>query len=275
MTARSAGSSGQGVLIVGTNRAADLPLLNDRRLAQSDQGNADTRAAFYSRLETLMGTPDQVTSLNGRVAALTSALTAAVSHPESEPGLSTVVSAAKSLVSSISATSKDIQAARKDADHEIASEISQLNDSLEKAYKLNLQIFKSAGTGKDTSALQDQRQQIIDQIAQIVPLREVQQMDGSVSLYTTGGAVLLDSKPAVFGFTATSVIVPAMTQQAGGLSGLTLNGRSIVTSGESSVILGGSLAANFAVRDDIAPAAQAQVDSVARDLVERFQDTRV
>jgi flagellar hook-associated protein 1 FlgK len=39
------------------------------------------------------------------------------------------------------------------------------------------------------------------------------------------------------------------------------------------MIRGGSLAAQFAVRDELGTKAQAQLDTVARDLIERFQDS--
>lgn len=275
LTSRVVGSTGQGVKIVGVSRAVDLPLIGDRRLAQAEQGGADTRTAFFQRIETLMGTPDQAFSLNGRIAAFDSALTEAASHPESEPRLSTVATSAKAIISSIAVIGKDIQAARTAADTEIGSQVEKLNAALQQASKLNVQIVRAFGTGQDTSALQDQRQQAIDQIAGMVPLREIQQKDGSVSLFTTGGGVLLDGIPSVFGFHTTAAISPAMTLQAGGLSGLTLNGKPTATAGESSVILGGSLAANFAVRDELGVQAQAQIDGVARDLVERFQDSTV
>ncbi len=275
LSARTVGHTGQGVQIVGVNRVVDQPLLNDRRLAQSEQGDAETRAAFYTRLETLMGTPDQAYSLNGRVAAFDAALTEVTAHPESEPRLNNVASAAKGVISSLTAVGKDIQAARTAADTEIASQVQLLNDGLARASKLNTQIHNGFGLGQDTSALQDQRQQIIDQIAKIVPVREIQQKDGSIALYSTGGAILMDKIPAVFGFTATSSISASMTLQSGGVSGLTLNGVATATSGESSVILGGSLAGNFAVRDQIGVNSQAQIDAVARDLVERFQDSGV
>ncbi|MBI1169898.1 flagellar hook-associated protein FlgK [bacterium] len=275
LTSQAVYTNGQGVRIVGTNRVVNQPLISDRRLAQAEQGGADAVTAFYQRIETTIGTPDQAYSLSGRVAALNSALTEAASHPESEPRLTAVGDAARTLVSGIAAIGKDIQSARTAADTEIGAEVRQLNDALQRADQLNLQIRRGNGAGTDTSALQDQRQQVVDQIAQIVPLREMQNDDGSVSLYTTNGGVLLDTKASVFGFSTTAAISPAMTLQSGGLSGLTLNGRAIPTSGESSPILGGSLAANFAIRDDLGVSAQAQIDGVARDLVERFQDPNV
>jgi flagellar hook-associated protein 1 FlgK len=268
LTSNATYTNGQGVRIVGISRNVDQPLISDRRLAQAEQGGADTITAFFQRIETTMGTPDQAYSLSGRVATFNAALTEAASHPESEPRLTAVAGAANSLIAGIATVGNDIQSARTAADTEIGSEVTQLNDALQKADEINVQIRRGVGAGQDTSGLQDQRQQLVDQIAQIVPLREMQHDDGSISLYTTSGAVLLDTKASVFGFSATSAIAAPMTLQSGGLSGLTLNGRSILTSGDSSPILGGSLA----VRDDLGVKAQAQIDGVARDLVERFQD---
>ncbi len=272
LAARVVGASGQGVQIVGVRRTVDLPLLSDRRLAQSGAGDADARAAFFKRLEQTLGTPDQAFSINGRVAAFEAALTEATSHPESEPRLASVLSSAKALASQIGLASRDVQAARGVANTEIGNQVTTLNTALDRVVKLNVQIRRGFGTGQDTTALQDQRQQVVDQIAAIVPLREIQQDDGSISLYTPHGAVLLDGVAAVFGFGTTAAVNPYMSNGAG-LSGLTLNGNPIATSGENAMIRGGTLAANFAVRDELAVTAQVQLDALARDLVERFSDS--
>ena len=272
VTSRTVGSSGQGVLIVGVRRSVNLPLLGDRRLAQSTSGGADSRAAFFKRLEQTLGTPDQAYSINGRIAAFEAALTEATSHPESESRLARVLSTAKSLAAQIGVASKDVQAARAQANVEIKNDVDTLNTSLDRLVKLNVQIRRGHGFGQDTAALQDQRQQAVDQIAKIIPIREVQQLDGTISLYTPTGAVLLDGTAAVFGFNAGSSVNPYVTNGAG-LSGLTLNGNPIATSGDSSVVLGGTLGANFVVRDDLAVTAQTELDALARDLVERFSDS--
>ena len=261
LTARTVGSTGQGVQISGVRRAVDTPLLGDRRLSQSTSGDADTRAAFFRRLEQTLGTPDQAFSINGRVAAFEAALTEATSHPESEPRLANVLTAAKALASQIGAASQDVQAARRQANIDIKNDVDQLNSALERVVSLNVQIRRGFGLGQDTSALQDQRQQTIDQIATIVPLRELPQDDGTVSLYTPSGAVLLNGAPAVFGFNASVAINPYVTTGSGA-SRLTINGREVDTSGDRSVILGGTLGANFAVRDELAAGAQGQLDAV-------------
>ena len=272
LTSRTVGTSGQGVQIVGVRRSVDLALLGDRRLAQSTAGDADARAAFFKRLERALGTPDQAFSINGRVAAFEAALTEATAQPQSEPRLASVLNAAKALASQIGLASRDVQTARTVANGDIAKDVTALNTALERVVKLNVQIRRGAGMGQDTAALQDQRQQLVDQISAVVPVREIQQNDGTISLYTPSGAVLLDGVPAVFGFAATASVTPYMTK-GNGLAGLTLNGKPVATSGDRSVIQGGTLAANFAVRDEAAVTAQAQLDALSRDLIERFSDS--
>ena len=56
----------------------------------------------------------------------------------------------------------------------------------------------------------------------------------------------------------------------GGLSGLTLNGQSVGT-GTDGLFAGGTLGANFEIRDEIGVARQADLDGLARDLIERLE----
>ena len=199
LTSRTVGTAGQGVQIVGVRRSVDLALLGDRRLAQSTAGDADARAAFFKRLERALGTPDQAFSINGRVAAFEAALTEATAQPQSEPRLASVLNAAKSLASQIGVASRDVQTARTVANGDIAKDVTALNTALERVVKLNVQIRRGAGMGQDTAALQDQRQQLVDQISAVVPVREIQQNDGTISLYTPNGAVLLTGTGVVPG----------------------------------------------------------------------------
>ena len=269
--ARVVGSSGQGVRVTGVQRQGDPVLLGDRRLADAGSSARNATADFLKRLESVLGTPDSATSLGSRIAAFDTALIEATSRPESEPRLARVAETAKAVASHLAAVSNDIQTARGAADDRIEAEVVQVNTALTRVAELNSQIRTNSGTGRDSSALLDQRQQVIDSIAGIIPLREVPRGNGQVALFSAGGAVLLDGTPAELGFTPVGMIVPGMTQGSGALSGLTINGKALAT-GEGSAIFGGSLAGHFAVRDDLGPQAQARLDALARDLTERFAD---
>jgi len=272
LAAQSVGGAGRGVLVTGVTRVVDQVLLSDRRLAQAAVGYRATRADFFAAIEAALGTPDSATSLGARIAGFDAALIEAASRPDSEARLANVLGAAQAMVAQIGSVATDLQIARQAADSRIAVEVGQLNDAFARVADLNTAILAHEGAGRDATALMDQRQQLVDQIAAIVPLREIARDHGQIALYATGGAQLLDGRAAVFGFTPAGLITADMSLAAGSMSGLTLNGQPTATAGSASLIAGGSLAAQFAVRDDLAPAAQMRLDAVARDLVERFAD---
>lgn len=270
LSALTLGGWGQGVAVLGTARDVDGFLIADRRVAQASAGDRDVRAAFLKQLETIFGSPTDPGSLSARVAAFDATLLEAASRPESEARLSAAVDAARLMVQTLNQASDAVQAQRLRADGQIATAVGDLNSALKQVRDLNNQISALVGAGRDVAALMDQRQQVVDRISTIVPLREIDRENGQIALMTSGGAVLLDGKEAVFEFTPVNTMVPEMTQAAGGLSGLTLNGKPMPTAGETSLVLGGSLAGLFAVRDELAVQGQAKLDALARDMVERF-----
>lgn len=272
LSARSVGSTGQGVMVTGVTRVVDQRLIGERRLSQAEAGRMSTLAGFHAAVAGYLGSPDQPQSLNGRTDAFNTALLEATSHPESEARLTQVAVAAKALVGQISAISDQIQEQRAAADAQISAQVQQLNTALARVADLNVQIRSNIGSASDPSALFDQRQQLIDNIASIVPIREYDRGDGQIALMTTGGMMLVEGNATRFEFTPTGMVVPEMTLQGGSLSALSVNGRPIDTSSANSPIAGGSLAALFQIRDVEGVLQQSRIDAVARDLVERFQD---
>jgi flagellar hook-associated protein 1 len=267
--------TGQGVQINGVTRDVDRQLLGERRLAQAAGGDRDTRAQFLARVEATLGTPESTGSLAARLAAFDQALVEAAGRPESQARLGNVATTAKSLASGLATATRDIQAARATADRRIGDEVGKLNSTLAQLQELNVDLRSFTGAGRDISALLDQRQQLVDQISAIVPVREIPRDLNQIALFTAGGAPLLEGSPAVIGFSTTHTVTPEMTQALGGLSGITINGRPYDTAGSASPILGGTLGALFAVRDDLAVSAQGKLDAAARDLVERFASVAV
>ena len=271
VTARKVGNSGQGAQVTGISREVNQVLLGDRRIADATASNMNRRADFMLRLETAIGTPENGASLSGRIAAFDTALIAAAAHPESSTRHDDLANTARALTNTFRVISTEIQSSRSDADTRIANEVSDVNRALATIAELNRNITASSSGGRDSSALIDQRQQLIDRVAEIIPLREMPRENGRIALMSTGGAMLLDGKAAQLEFTPAGMIVADMTLASGALSGLSINGRPINTA-PNGAIGGGSLAAEFAIRDTLAPAAQKELDAVARDLIDRFQD---
>ncbi len=262
---------GSGVRVLGVVRHADPVAIANRRAADARLGAADAEAQFFSQVEALIGGADDPAALPMRVAALEASLTEAASRPESLQRLDVAAQRAGDLVAAIRKAAEGIRALRDAADAEIGRQVDFLNTTLERIRQLNARITAAGASGSDTAALVDQRQSLIDKVNEIVPVRLQNRANGQVALYAEGGAILLDGTAAKFEFTPTGLTAPQMTVANGLLSGLKINGRAVRTEGAGSPISGGTLAAQFRIRDELAVEVQADLDALARDLVERFQ----
>lgn len=261
-----------GVRVDGTVRLVNPAYLADKRLANAAFSNASDVSTFLNRLEGLIGTPDEASSLSARLAEFESSLVTAASRPDAPERLNAVVNAAGDLATLLKKASDGVQQARSDADRTIGVQVDRLNTALAGVDELNEQITKTLVLGGDASALYDNRQALVDEISSIVPVRQVPRDNGKVALYSTGGAILLGSSPAEIGFSTVNQVTPYMSLGAGTLSGLTIDGIAVRTDSQRGALSGGSLAAQFEIRDDLAVEAQTQLDAFARDLSERFQD---
>ena len=262
--------TGQGVAATGVTRNVDRALLAERRIAEAGDGDRRIRSAFLVRVEKRLGSPNEPGSLSARLEVFDQTLIEARSRPESQARLQSLLSAARSLTDIFKVATDDIQAARSTADARIAEEVKQVNATLVRLKDLNTELRSFSGDGRDISALLDERQRLVDSISSILPVKEVRRDHDQIALFTAGGATLLEGSASVLGFTPVHAISPETTQALGGLSGITINGSPLATAGASSPILGGTLGALFAVRDELAVGAQGKLDAVARDLVERF-----
>ncbi len=264
--------AGGGVRVTGITRHVDAGVLSDRRLADSALAHSETRAQFLKEVQGAVGMPDQPGSLSARIAALEAALVTAASRPEADNRLQQVSQRAAEVVAGFNEVSGNIQSQRMRAEEQIEGAVRGLNADLGQVRDLNVQIQNAQRRGHDASSLLDHRQVVVDRIADVIPVREVPRDDGAVALMTPGGALLVDGPSATLEFTRSNDIAPHMTLDAGLLSGIKIDGRDIAPAGMRSPISGGRLSALFEVRDSLSVDAQRQVDALARDMIDRFQD---
>lgn len=272
ISTRIVGGTSAGVQIDGLVRVVDENLVRERRLAMAASGEANVQQEFYRDALDAIGQPENQSSLSASVVGFETALLEAASLPESDTRLQGVLNAAQSLASKLNSASDSIQTMREDVDRTIGQEIDRLNASLQQIAELNGQILRARGSDRDYPALLDSRQALIDDVSELIPMRQLQRDNDTVALYSMNGARLLDIDAVEFSFTPTAPIIADMTQASGALDGLEIDGVAIATSGEFGPIAGGRLAGLFAVRDEHAVDVQSNLDAMARDLVERFED---
>ncbi len=268
LSANSTGGYG-GVRVDGVQRHVDPVVLADRRLSDAQLGQGGALLNHANTLESLVGESGAPGSLTVALAEFETALISAASNPAAVQRLETVAYKADGLADKLNAISNGIQKSREQADQSIATQVETLNRTLERVQVINRDLVRSAGGNQDMGALLDERQKLVDAIAEIVPLRVVERDRGEIAIFTTGGAALLDGQVRTIGFTQTSTIEAGMTHSSGALSGLTLAGYDVSTD-QKGLFRGGSLAAQFEIRDERAVETQANLDAIARDLAERF-----
>ena len=259
-----------GVSVTGITREVDSALLGDRRLADSALGAAQTRAGFAASVERALGLPGDGDSLADRITAVESAITAASARPEDDIRLSAVLRDLTALGTALNTASGQIETLRSRADADISQAVGRLNSGLAQVEEINTRIVAARSAGRETAGLEDRRQQVIDGIAELVPLRQLERSRGAVALVSTGGALLLDGRAAEIRFEPAPLVAAHMTLENGLLSGLEIGGRPVPTSA-GGPLDGGRLGALFDNRDGLGIEAQRGLDALARDLIDRAE----
>ena len=263
---------GAGVRVEGMVRAADPRATADRRRLDAESGEAEVVAAARSRVADVWGAPGSETSVAARASALEIAMRDLADSPESVSLQSRAVVAGRELSRSIQNISTETARIRVDADATIARQVTTVNSALKQIEQINREIQIRNASGGDLTALEDERQRLIDQVSSLIPIKTYPRGGGTLAIYAKGGGALVDGKSFELGFSPTGVITQDMTIQSGALSGLTLDGEPVEIGQGGGLLDGGALAANFTVRDVIGVEEGARIDAFAMDLITRFQD---
>jgi len=259
-----------GVTVTGVTRHVDPVLVGDRRLAESALADAQTRVGFAGSIESVLGLPGEAGSIATRLTALEAAIATSSARPADETRLGAVLQEATALGSALNVAAGRIEGLRSKADAGIAETVERLNTGLVRVKEINTRIVIARSSGQETASLEDRRQQVIDAIAELVPLRQLERDRGAVALVSTGGTLLLDGRAAQIDFEPKPLVAAHMTLENGLVSGLGINGYPVPT-GPDGPLAGGRLAALFDNRDGLGIEAQHGLDALARDLIERVE----
>ncbi len=269
------GGYGSGVRVSNMTRAEDVVATASRRSMDSQAGYGGVLENVYSRISTALGGPGEAGALATLYTEFESAIVAAANNPSSTTHLDTAVRRAGDVANALQSQSGSIMQVRMETDASIAAQVQKLNESIAEIDRINIEIRKRFNSPNDIAGLQDTQNKLLDDISEIIPIKVAKRDLGEIAIFTPEGGVVLDGSPREFGFTPTPIITHAMTIANGGVSELTLNGQTVSIGTGNGYFEGGSLSALFEARDVILPGHNAQLDGLARDLVERFQSPTV
>ena len=186
------GSQSAGVEIAEIRRIADAFLQRELINSQATASYYEVQAKLHDRLQGLLGSPDSDLTLAARIDQVFTSFASLAINPEDAARRLMVVEDLQTLASDISRLSAQLQELRSEADRSLAGEISTVNSALERLFALNPEIAHQRLVGGDASALEDQRDRAIQDIAEVMDIHVVEDADGYVSIFTRAGLTLLD-----------------------------------------------------------------------------------
>jgi flagellar hook-associated protein 1 len=238
-------TSDQGIVVEGpiqrTVDAVAKQLLNQ---STASENLLSTTSNALSQLEATFGSPDQNTGLSAALTGLQNAFQTLAVNPQKDSVYDSTVSAAQTVASTFNTLWNAAETQRTNANTQIATTVTQVNQILSQLADTNSSI--QAAGGGDTTDLLDHRDQLVSQLSGLLGITTSQAPDGTVSVYTTSGHALLDATvhpldPAQIG--GTQVAPPA---------------------GPVTVITTGTLGGLLQTRDQTMPQYQSQLDDMAR-----------
>lgn len=264
-TSSVTGGQGTGVAPSSVERTLDPDLTAARRIADGDLAERTERLDGVARLERALGTTEDANSLANRMQSFETALRTLAETPESPPRQDAAASAARDLADKFTMISTESSRVRIAADDEITRRVDTVNTALERIARINRQIQVFGSTGRETAPLIDERERLIDTVAQNVPIRASQRANGQMELRTTEGLLLADNAAQKLQVTASGELEVTSLPQG--------RTRDITPGGDAQQRLrGGALAGLFTLRDQIVPDFERRIDALAADLTARTPD---
>lgn len=256
---------GAGVAIADFTRVVDEGLLKSIRQELGELNNVTVQEGYYQRLQETFGTPGDNTSIAHILQEFKEAAELLAVSPDRILEQSEVVRQAQAAVEKFASMSRTIQDLRLQADQQIASVVTEMNQLTADIDQLNDDIIRFGSTGNDTTDLEDQRDNKIDRLSELVDIRFFSRNDGDVVVFTSSGLTLVDTIPPTISHEPAAAMSSTSTVASGQIDGVYV-GERLAINDLTTQARGGQLAGLLDMRDDVLPNLQAQLDELAAQL---------
>ncbi|MDH5740944.1 MAG: flagellar hook-associated protein FlgK [Nitrospira sp.] len=187
------GQAGTGVKIAEIRRAVDVFLNRELSKSHEDLGQFTVARHELSRLESLFGDA-RGQGLSGKLNEFFKALQDATTTPSQTAPRSVVLSQASTVSSAFRQLNTSLVETRRAVDVQIGVTISEVNGLTGKIAEFNSQIKSAEVSGQNANDLRDQRDLAVNELATRVEVLTLDRPDGTVSVFTARGLVLVDQE---------------------------------------------------------------------------------
>jgi len=181
---------GGGVQVRGSRRIMDSFI--ERRVLGATAARAEASAR-----EEALGVLDRVLAeVEGGLASslddLEVAFTRLTDRPADPAARGEVLAAAERLSTAFAQSAAQLDAAREDIDGRIEAEVEGLSDTLSQIGDLGVRIQRAEISGREASDLRDQRDQLVRELSEVLPVTTLEDDNGGLSV-RLGGLSLVTS----------------------------------------------------------------------------------
>lgn len=153
-----------GIKAAAVDRAWDDFQAQEARLSASADGRAGTRAYWLGQVEGALGYGEL--SVGSRIGTFFNSGTALAANPRDRLGRSAMLSALDDAASTIRSTAESLKSSGTAIGAAAGREVAALNGDLEALARVNVSLLQSAPGRSSFASLQDERDRLIDSIAQ-------------------------------------------------------------------------------------------------------------
>jgi flagellar hook-associated protein 1 FlgK len=254
------GVIGSGVQVVQVRRTVDGFLENQFTVGNEDLGFSTARATFLSQADGIVAETEN-SGLSYGVTEFFNALRDVATNPESPIQRTVLLAKAQSLAQTVVDQGQAFHQIRLDANQEINRHVETINGLAVRIASLNDDIFTAESSGREAPDLRDRRGVLINELAELVDIDQVQLRDG-IGI-NVGGQLLVGGNHA----NALSTIPEADNPPFQDVAFVRSDGNEFAISDK---IQGGKIGGLLAARDTDIVAFQDRLDRLAAVLVNEF-----
>uniref|UniRef100_Q07SF9 Flagellar hook-associated protein 1 n=1 Tax=Rhodopseudomonas palustris (strain BisA53) TaxID=316055 RepID=Q07SF9_RHOP5 len=260
---------GSGIYVSGIQRATSAGLFNNVLKAVSTSAQQDT---IFNGLQKIAAAtvddPELDQSPTAQLAKLKTALQQYATAPDNVTLAQAAVTAAKGVAASLNDATKTVQAVRADADSDLSTSVTTINQLLAQFETVNTTIVKGTMAKADVTDYLDLRDSILSKLSQEVGVTVATRANNDMVVYTDSGVTLFERSARSVTFVPTNGYSAATVGNAVYIDGVPVIGASAVMPVHS-----GKIAGLAALRDDATVTYQNQLDEIARGLIETFAES--
>jgi flagellar hook-associated protein 1 FlgK len=249
--------TGGGVSLSSIQSIRDELLNLQIQQQTSLQNSADAQSSSLQQIQTSFTTTGS--DIASELTAFSSSLAQLSASPTSAAAQQSVIASGQNLAGAFNSTANALTSAQSQADGQVTQTVSQINTLTAQIAQLNGQLAQ-VPAGENGGTVEDQRDQLVQQLAGLVGISITQSSDGETITTANGSALVVGSQ---------SFNLQTATGSDGFQQVIDSNGNNITAS-----IQGGTLGGVIQVRDQIVPGLLSQLNTLASQFAAAFNSAQ-